>query len=113
MNKLFLIFFILCSFLYSNNSSIEVGKGIFKSKGCSMCHKRDKKGVGPSLSIIYKRYSGKETLLVDFLKGKSKAIIYPGRAPIMQAQLTKLKGLSTQNTRYLARYLITIDDREF
>ena len=83
------------------------------AKGCSMCHKESKKSIGPSLSIIYKRYSGKESMLVDFFQGKSKAIIYPGRASIMHAQLTKIRGLSIQNKRYLARYLITINDREF
>ena len=109
------LFITLCFVvsLTANDDGRLKGEKIFKLKGCVMCHKKDDKNIGPSLSLIYKRYSGKESKLVDFFKGNSHAIIDPGRASMMRAQLTKIRGLNDISKKHLARYLVTINDREF
>ena len=91
------------SALFAENA----GQGIFETNGCSMCHKPDMETVGPSLKQISMYYSGKENTLLSYLKGETGAIIYPERAGVMKPQLIKIRNLYEDETRALARYLIT------
>lgn len=98
--------------LNSNDERI-LGKELFKKKSCTMCHKKDLEGYGPSLTKIAFEYSGKEKQLYDYLQGKSEAIIRPKKATIMKGQLLKLEILSDHKIKAITRYIITISDREF
>lgn len=101
------------SSLYAFNDGRENGKQLFNVKGCAMCHKKDVNSVGPSLETISLRYSGKESQLIDYLSGSGKAIVEPGRDNIMRPQLMKIRATTPAEKRDLARYIITIMDREF
>ncbi len=82
------------------------GEKIFKSKGCASCHQPKADTVGPSLKKIAQAYVGKEDQLVKFLKGEAPAIVDPAKYAIMKAQLTQLKGLSDDQLKALAQYML-------
>lgn len=114
MKYIFLIgLLLLNSSLYAFNDGRDSGKQLFNLKGCNMCHKKDSNSVGPSLETIALRYSGKENQLIDYLGGNAKAILEPGRDNVMRPQLMKIRGTTPSEKRDLARYIITIMDREF
>lgn len=97
----------------NSNDSRALGLKLFKSKGCAMCHKKNTLSIGPTIEEISDGYSGKEDDLIRYLKGKGEAIIQPQKAYIMQAQFIKLNAISEKKTRAIARYIVTIKDREF
>ncbi len=83
------------------------GKAIFQSKGCGACHQPAADTVGPSLKKIAQAYAGKEDQLVKFLKGEAQPIVDPAKFAIMKAQLTPLKGLSEEELKALAQYMLS------
>ncbi len=82
------------------------GAAIFKSKGCASCHQPNADTVGPSLKKIAQAYAGKKADLVKFFKGQGKAIVDPGKAAIMRAQLTMIKNLPQDQLEALADYIL-------
>ncbi len=84
------------------------GATIFKSKGCSACHKAKVKTVGPALADIAKAYAGKESELVAYLKGKTAAIVDPHKAMMMKPQLNKVKHLPDADLKALADYILSV-----
>lgn len=114
MKYIFLVGLLLSSgSLYAFSDGRDNGKQLFNVKGCSMCHKKDTSSVGPSLETIALRYSGKENQLVDYLNGSAKAIVEPGRDNVMRPQLMKIRAATPSEKRDIARYIVTIMDREF
>ncbi|AAC06933.1 c-type cytochrome [Aquifex aeolicus] len=85
----------------------EKGKAIFQQKGCGFCHQPAVDTVGPSLKKIAQAYAGKEDQLVKFLKGEAPAIVDPAKEAIMKPQLMQLKGLSEQELRDLAAFIMS------
>ncbi len=104
---------IACSAVVKSNDERALGEKLFKSKGCTMCHKNDTDSVGPAIKSIGSAYSGKEKQLYNFLKGKGKAIVSPKKAHVMSSQFTKLRALNDEKIKAIARYIVTISDREF
>lgn len=96
----------------SANDERAQGEKLFKSKGCTMCHKKDTDSIAPSLVKIGNVYSGKERQLYTYLKGKSKAKVNPENANIMNGQFIKLRALSDDKIKAIGRYIVTISDRE-
>lgn len=94
------------------NDGRAQGEKLFKSKGCTMCHKKETASIAPSLVEIGKVYSGKERQLYKFLKAKGKAKINPKKAHVMRGQFIKLRALSDDKIKAIGRYIITISDRE-
>ncbi|MCW8895578.1 c-type cytochrome [Sulfurimonas sp.] len=89
------------------------GQGIFESKGCAVCHKKDIDTIGPSLQTIATAYVGKETSLLSYLRGQGTPIVEPARAPVMDPQLVKIRSLFDEDMQALATYLISANDRPF
>jgi len=85
----------------------DKGKNMFNSKGCTACHQPAADTVGPSLKKIAQAYAGKEDELVKFLKGEGKAIVDPAKEAVMKPQLGQLKGLSEQEFKDLAAYILS------
>lgn len=111
--RIFMTVLLMMTSLYAFNDGRQNGKQLFSSKGCTMCHKKDIRSVGPSIETIAIRYSGKENQLIAYLNGTGKAIVEPGRDSVMRPQLTKIRSLRPSDKRDIARYIITIMDREF
>ena len=114
--KLFFIFLLLSSSLFSSvisNDQRDLGKKIFKQKNCVMCHKLDTSINAPSIKKMGKVYSGKERKLYNFLIGKRKPLINTNKSNIMKGQLSRIRSLNNKKIKAIARYIVTIDDREF
>ena len=111
---LMLVIFSTSSFaVVKANDERAQGEKLFKKKGCVMCHKKETSSIGPSIVKIGKAYSGKEKQLYRFLKGKAKAKVDPKKAHVMSSQFTKLRALNDKKIKAIARYIVTISDREF
>ncbi|WP_457643401.1 c-type cytochrome [Persephonella sp.] len=82
------------------------GEAIFKSKGCASCHQANVDTVGPSLKKIAQAYKGKEADMIKFLKGEAPAIVDPAKFGIMKAQLNNIKGLSEEELKALAEFVL-------
>lgn len=80
----------------------------FKSMGCIMCHKIGTARLGPSLSKLAKIYAGQGDRLIKYLKRdtKTKPLIASERAPIMYAQLAKLRILSDEQYKELSKFIL-------
>lgn len=117
MRKIILLLtFFLSVFLFADvksNDNRSLGKKIFNQKACDMCHKKSLASIGPSLEEIAFTYSGRENTLINYLKGNAKAIVKPKKAYMMKGQLIKLKAIDESKIKAIARYIITISDREF
>ena len=87
------------------------GAEIFTSNDCIVCHDatmdRVAEGLGPSLKMIAAAYKGKEDALIDFLKGEAKPRLYPEQYPIMEDQLDSIRGLSSDERKALATFLLS------
>jgi len=82
------------------------GEALFKSKGCAGCHQPDKDTVGPSLKKIAQAYQSVEQL-VKYLKGEAQPIVDPAKASMMNPQLNALKGLSEEQLKAIAEYILS------
>lgn len=116
--KIFLLIFFVITNIFAQdvvkaNDNRALGFELFKSKGCVMCHKKNITSIGPTIEEIALGYSGLEDELIQYLKGSGVAIINPEKAYIMKAQIIKLNTISDEKLKSIARYLITIKDREF
>jgi cytochrome c len=110
MKKLIAVSAISALFVAAPSFAAD-GAQIFQSKGCVACHDatqdRVAQGLGPSLKMIAEAYKGKEDALISFLKGEGKPHVYPDKYPIMQGQLALIKGLSEDDRKALATYLLS------
>jgi cytochrome c len=85
----------------------EEGETIFKSQGCSSCHKeKSVSKVNPSLAEIASAYQGKQKQLIKFLKGETEAIVRPEKAYLMKRHIEKTKKLSDADLKTLTDYLL-------
>ncbi len=83
------------------------GEKIFKTKGCTVCHKVDRNTVGPSLKHISEVYRQKGGNLVAYLKGQADAIVDPSKAAMMKNYLRPLKSLSDDQIKALADFIMS------
>jgi len=84
----------------------ENGKKLFQTKGCNSCHQPAADTVGPSLKKIAQTYSSADEL-VKFLKSEAKPKVWPDKFAIMKPQLMQLKGLSEQELKDLAAFILS------
>ncbi len=84
------------------------GADLFKNNGCTACHQKDTKTVGPALKDIAKAYAGKKDDLVKFLKGEGKAVVDPGMFSTMKPNLEITKKMSDDKRSALADYILSV-----
>lgn len=97
---------LLFGFMVSAGSAAAgEGNAIYDSMKCGMCHKPDKKTAAVSLAEIVKTYQDKEKLL-KFFNGETKPLIESEKWGMMRGQLTKIQGLSEQEKKDLAEYIM-------
>jgi cytochrome c len=90
-----------------NTVRAEDGEAIFKSQGCTVCHKKESHSkVNPSLTEIAKAYQGQPEQLVKFLNGDSEAIVRPQKAGMMKRYIKRTKALSEADRKALADYIL-------
>ena len=67
------------------------GASIFKSQGCTSCHRPDKSTkVNPSLAAIAESYHENTEQLVRYLNGEADAIVKPDKAKLMKRYVERL-----------------------
>jgi len=85
---------------------IAKGKALFTSKTCVTCHREKTKLVGPALQVIAKTYKEKNGSLMNFLKGKSDAIVDIPMAAVMHPQVeTITKEMPDSELKALIAYI--------
>ena len=90
-----------------NTAWAEDGAVIFKSHGCTVCHKKESSSkVSPSLTEIAAAYQGKQEQLIQFLNGESESIVRPQKASIMKRYIKRTKALSDEDRKALADFLM-------
>ena len=90
-----------------NTAWADEGETIFKSQGCTSCHKKESTSkVNPSLVEISTAYQGKEEQLVKYLKGESEAIVMPEKSNLMKRKIEKTKMLSEADLKALVDFLL-------
>ena len=90
-----------------NIAGAEEGETIFKSQGCSSCHKeKSTSKVNPSLTEISMTYQGKQEQLIKYLKGEAEAIVRPDKAYLMKRHIEKTKKLEDAELKALTDYLL-------
>ena len=91
-----------------NTAWAEDGAVIFKSHGCTVCHKKESSSkVNPSLTEISQAYRGNEDQLIKYLKGESDAIVRPEKSNLMKRHIEKTKTLSDTDRKSLADYILS------
>jgi len=83
------------------------GKTLFMESGCVACHKETEKSVGPSLKDIAAKY-GDKAKLIDFMKGKTEAIVDPANFATMKPNLEITKKMNDADLGALADYIMSI-----
>lgn len=87
------------------------GAQIFQANDCAICHdateNRVAEGLGPSLEMIAAAYKGNDSALISFLKGEGKPRLYPKEFPLMEGQLDSISGLSYDERKALATFLLS------
>ena len=90
-----------------NTAWAEDGAAIFKSHGCTVCHKKESSSkVNPPLTEIAAAYQGKKDQLIQYLNGESESIVRPEKSHIMKRYIKKTKALSDEDRKALAEFLI-------
>jgi len=90
-----------------NIAKADEGETIFKSQGCSSCHKeKSTSKVNPSLTEISMAYQGKQEQLIKHLKGEAEAIVRPDKAYLMKRHIEKTKKLEDAELKALTDYLL-------
>lgn len=102
-----LIFMLLCLLATTGFSADNKGQEIFKSKGCTICHKKSTSGAFPSLSELANAYKGKKEQLVRYFKGESPSIVKPKRSVIMNKQIEKTKAMTDPERTALADFILS------
>ncbi len=89
---------------------VAMGEKLFTDKTCVSCHQAEAKIVGPSIKDIVKIYEDQNASIVEFLHGKSEAIVDtdPGQVAIMKANLDGfVKDLSENELKALEAYMLS------
>ena len=89
---------------------VAMGEKLFTDKTCVSCHQAEAKIVGPSIKDIVKIYEDQNASIVEFLHGKSEAIVDtdPGQVAIMKANLDGfVKDLSENELKALEAYTLS------
>jgi cytochrome c len=92
--------------IFAGGAVAADGEAIFKSKGCSACHKPASKSIGPALKEIAKAYKGKKDQLIKFFKGEADPVVDTGKFNMMKPQLSKTKALSDEEREALADFIL-------
>ncbi len=107
MNKTLLIFLLLLV-LPGWALAGEEGAALFKSQGCTSCHRPDKSTkVNPSLADIAASYQDKEDQLVRYLNAEADAIVKPDKAAMMKRYVERTKKLSDAERKAVADYIMS------
>jgi cytochrome c len=107
MKKILLIF---VSFMFLPGLALAGGDGeaIFKSQGCTSCHRPDKSTkVNPSLADIAQSYQDKTDQLIYYLNGEADAIVKPEKAAMMKRYVERTKNLTDSERKALADYIMS------
>lgn len=99
---------VFCMLVLNNLAVADEGEILFKSQGCTSCHKKQSASkVNPSLTEIAAAYQGKEEQLIKYLNGESEAIVRPEKANLMRRHLEKTKNLSDADRKAMADYILS------
>jgi cytochrome c len=82
------------------------GEELYKTSGCTACHKVEGKLVGPSIKDIAAAYAD-EASLTAFLKGESKAIVDPAQEAVMAPQLEVTKKMSAEDLKLIVDHIMS------
>ena len=108
--KKFILGLSFCMLFLANATAQDAlsqkGKAFFDRKGCALCHKSDMDTIGPSLRTISIAYSGKETQLINYLRGQGSPIVDPARAAVMNPQLVKIRTLFEEDLHSISSYIL-------
>jgi cytochrome c551/c552 len=103
-----IIFVFLCFLVTTAFSADKKGQEIFKSNGCTTCHKQHgTSGTFPSLSKLANTYKGKKEELIRYLKGEAPSIVTPKRSAIMKRQIEKTKAMTDLERAALAEFILS------
>jgi cytochrome c551/c552 len=103
-----IIFIFLCLLVTAAFPADKQGQEIFKSKGCTICHKQHgTSGTFPSLPELANAYKGKKEELIRYFKGEAHPIVKPERAVIMKRQIEKTKAMSDLERTALADFILS------
>ena len=106
--KKYLMFILMFMFLPGLSIAGEDGASIFKSQGCTSCHRPEKSTkVNPSLAAIAEFYSDNTDQLVRYLNGEADAIVKPDKAKLMKRYVERTKKLSESERKALAEYIMS------
>ena len=97
---------VCCALLWAATGLAATGKTLFEENKCTMCHRAEGKGAGPSVDDIAKVYSGKKAQLEDYLAGKAEPQVEPGKAHMMKRYLEKLAAMSAEDRAAIAGYML-------
>jgi cytochrome c len=89
---------------------VAMGEKLFTDKTCVSCHQAEAKIVGPAIKDIVKVYEEQNASIVEFLHGKSEAIVDtdPGQVAIMKANLDGfVKDLTEDELKALEAYMLS------
>jgi len=106
MRKVF-FFIIAIPVLASASIAGGTGEAIFEGQHCGACHKPDTGKMNPSLKEIAQAYQGKEEQLIKYLRGETDPVIKPDKASVMNRSVEKTKGLSDEDRKALADFMIS------
>ncbi|MGE0561337.1 MAG: c-type cytochrome [Flavobacteriales bacterium] len=82
------------------------GEELYKTSGCTACHKVEGKLVGPSIKDIAAAYVD-EASLTAFLKGEAKAIVDPAQEAVMAPQLEVTKKMSAEDLKLIVDHIMS------
>jgi len=98
----------LCLFFTAALSAGEQIEELFKSKGCTLCHKQEGTSSSfPSLIEIAMVYKGKQKQLIQYLNGEADPVIKPESAGTMKRQIEKTKAMSNPDRTALADFMLS------
>ena len=103
-----IVILIAIFFLTAPALAAEQGEALFKSQGCTACHRPEGSSkVNPSLTEIARMYQGKEDQLTNYLNGEAEAIVKPDKAGMMKRHIEKTKQLSDGERKSIADFIMT------
>lgn len=107
MKKLLIVLLVLV-IGPSLSAASEQGEAIFKSQGCTACHRAESSSkVNPSLTEIARAYSGKTDQLIRYLNGETEAIVKPQKSSMMKRYLQRTQKLSEAERQALAGFIMS------
>jgi cytochrome c len=98
--------FIAILILTSASFGGSQGEAVFEAQRCGVCHKPETGKMNPSLREIANAYQGKDEQLIKYLKGEADSVIKPEKADMMKRSVEKTKGLSADEQKALAGFLL-------